>query len=152
MRFRYLVIALTFLTAFATDSMGQSKRPPPDRNQTQRTGQPAAPDQRGTSQSPAVIKILPPDDAEAKARQEADDRAAKDRLDANTIRLGIAAVLVAILQFIAIGVQAWFLWRTVKVSEVAARVAEESGQAVVSQLRAYIFAKEVKLSDFAKNP
>lgn len=151
MRLRCLVIALTFLAAFASDSWGQSKRPP-DAKQTQSTTQPPAADQRGTAQSPAIVKILPPDDAEAKAQQEAQDRAAKDHLDRNTIRLGIAAIVVALLQFIAIGVQAWFLWRTVKVSETAAKVAQESADAVVSQLRAYIFAEHVKLIEFDSNP
>jgi len=137
MRFRCLVIALVFLAAFASDSSGQSQRPP-GAEQTKAAQQPSTPDPRGTAQSPAVVKILPPDDAEAKAKQEAQDRAAKDQLDWNTIKLGIAAIIVALLQFIAIGVQAWFLWRTVKVSETAARVAGESAQAVVSQLRAYV--------------
>jgi hypothetical protein len=138
MRFCCAVIALSLLVAFATDSRGQSKRPPPDRNQTQRADQPPATDQRGTSQSPAIVKILPPEDADAKAKQEADDRAAKDRLDTNTIRLGIAAILVALLQFVGIGIQAVYLRKTVKVSEAVARAAQASAEAVVSQLRAYL--------------
>jgi hypothetical protein len=146
-----LAIALVLLIAFAADSWGQSKGPP-DTKQTQGTQQPAATDLRGTTQSPAIIKILPPDDAEDKAKQETKDRAAKDQLDWNTIKLGIAAVTVALLQFVAIGIQSWFLWRTVRVSETAAKVAQDSAEAVVSQLRAYIFAEHVKLIDFDSNP
>src|SRR5216684_5420296 len=118
-------VALIILAVLASDSWGQSQRPP-DAEQTKAAQQPAATDQRGTAQSPAMVKILPPDDADAKAKQEAEDRAAKDSLDWNTIKLGISAIVVAFLQFIAIGIQGWFLWRTVKVSEIAARVADES--------------------------
>jgi hypothetical protein len=138
MRSRCLLIALALLAPFASDSWGQSKRPPPDRNQTQRADQPAAADPRGTRQSPAIVKILPPEDAEAKAKQEADDRAAKERLDTNTIRLGVAAIVVAFLQFVGIGIQAWFLQGTLKVTAAAADAAKDASKASLLGLRPWI--------------
>jgi hypothetical protein len=99
MKIHHAVIALALLATIASDAWGQSKRPPPDRNQTQRTEQQPSTDERGTAQSPAIVKIVPPDDAEAKAKQEAKDRAAKDRLDTNTIRLGIIGMNLLELAF-----------------------------------------------------
>ena len=139
MRFYCLVIALTFLTANASDSWGQSKRPPQDKNQTQRTEQPTATDQRGTPQSPAIVKILPSEDAEAKAKQEAEDRAAKNRLDTNTIRLTIAAIVVAILQFIGISIQAYYLKGTLRATAAAAQAAIDAAALASQHERAYMF-------------
>lgn len=136
----HAVLGLAILFAPIADSLAQSQQPP-DRNQGQSAQQPATTDQRGTDQSPFIVKVLPTEDTEAKAKQEAADRAAKDALDANTIRLGIAAITVAFLQFIAIGIQAIFLWRAVKVSERAAKSATKSADAVESQLRAYVSGK-----------
>ncbi len=143
---RAVIIALALLLARSGDSWGQSQRPP-NRNQAQTTQQPATTDQRGTEKSPAFVKILPPEDADAKAKQEAADRAAKDALDTNTIRLGIAAIAVAFLQFIAIGVQAWFLWRTVRVSGIAAKAAKDSAD-IAKRTLAVTQRAFVQVTDF----
>jgi hypothetical protein len=115
------------LMAVSAES-AQSQRRPPNRNQTQSTQQPAATDQRGTNQAPLVVKVLPPEDAEDKAKQEAADRAAKDQFDTNTLILGIATVVVAFLQFVAIGVQAIFLWFAFKAAKDAVNAAEKQAK------------------------
>src|SRR6266478_4838934 len=61
MRFRCLAIALALLAAFTSDSWGQSKQPPPNKQTTQ----PPATDQRGTDQVPLAVKVLPAQDAKA---------------------------------------------------------------------------------------
>ena len=55
MRLRCLVVTLALLVAFASDSSGQSRRQPDSRAAQQST----TPDNRGTEQSPVVVKILP---------------------------------------------------------------------------------------------
>ena len=65
MRLRYLVVALMFLAAFASNHWEQlNQRHPP---QSKQAAQPAAPDQRGTDQVPLTVKILPAQDAEKQA-------------------------------------------------------------------------------------
>src|SRR6202790_3419909 len=54
MRLRCLVIALTFVAAIASDSWGQSKQPSPKASQQKATQQ-----ERGTEDSPVVVKVLP---------------------------------------------------------------------------------------------
>jgi hypothetical protein len=83
MRFCCLVIVLAFLAANVSDSWGQSQSAPqrgqPKGNQA---AQPAAPDQRGTDQSPLSVKILPSPDAKQQAeKQERDgnEKAENDR-------------------------------------------------------------------------
>jgi hypothetical protein len=66
----------------------------------------------------------------------------KDRLDTNTIRLGIASVVVAFLQFIAIGIQAVFLWFAFQAARSAVNETRRIGEA---QVRAYLSIKEARI-------
>jgi hypothetical protein len=140
MRRLCLVIALAFLAVNASDSWGQSKALPKDGKEAKRPDQPAAPDQRGTAQLPAIIKILPADDAQAKAKQDSEDRAAKNTLDTNTIRLGILGLAIAFLQFVGIGIQAWFLKGTLQATSAAAQAAIDAASLASQHERAYLFA------------
>ena len=72
MRIRNLVIALTFLAAFGSDSWGQSKRLSP-KSPPEQT-QPAAPDLRGTEQSPLVVRVIPTPQTDAEREGEAKER------------------------------------------------------------------------------
>ena len=135
-RSRHILLGLAFFLALMPDLLARSRRPPPDRNQAQSAQQPAATDQRGTDETPFIVKVLPSEDAKAKAEQEAADRAAKDQLDTNTFRLGIATIIVAFLQFVAIGVQAIFLWLAFKATKKSADIAEAS---LVKLERAFVF-------------
>jgi hypothetical protein len=73
MRFCCLVIALAFLAIFASDSWGQSKQP------SSKVGQQnAAQQERGTENSPVVVKVIPTEKSKDDlAREDAKD---KDKL------------------------------------------------------------------------
>jgi hypothetical protein len=82
MRLYGLVIALAFLAAIASDSWGQSKQPssganPPSKQSTQ----PPAPDQRGTDQSPVVVKILPAPNTEKQTEKQEREWQEKELID-----------------------------------------------------------------------
>jgi hypothetical protein len=80
MRLRYFALALTLLAALASDSWGQSKQPPTKTGQ-----QNAAQQERGTENSPVVVKVIPAekskdeivrDDAKDKEKLAVDERIA----------------------------------------------------------------------------
>jgi hypothetical protein len=93
------VIASTLVVALSSDA--QSQRRPPNQTEIQLAQRPPATDQRGTSQAPLVVKVLPADDADEKSKQEAANREARRQLDTNTFRLSIATVALAFLQVLA---------------------------------------------------
>lgn len=70
MKLRCLVIALALLAAFASDSWGQSKRPPGSDASSKQNTQSAAPDQRGTENMPLSVKILPGEKTGAETTKE----------------------------------------------------------------------------------
>jgi hypothetical protein len=141
--------AIASMLVIALSSDAQSQRRPPNQSETQRAQQPPATDQRvqqppatdqrGTSEAPLVVKVLPTDDAKEKSEQEAADREAKHELDTNTFRLGIATVVVAFLQVVAIGVLAWFLWLAFRATSIAAEAARDSADSSVRAQRPYLY-------------
>lgn len=131
--------AIASMLAIALSSDAQSQRRPPNQNETQRAQQLPAIDQRGTSEAPLVVKVLPTDDAEEKSKQEAADRDAKHQLDTNTFRLGIVTVAVAFLQVVAIGLQALFLWLAFRATTIAAEAARDSANSSVRAQRPYLY-------------
>jgi hypothetical protein len=88
MRLRCLVITLALLMAFASDSQAQSKRQPP------------TPDNRGTEQSPVIVKILP---SEQKPETTESNGLAKWFYGWSlSDRIAVIASLAAFLQFLAL--------------------------------------------------
>jgi hypothetical protein len=75
MRLRCLAVALTLLAAFASDSWGQSNQPPTKTGQQKATQQ-----ERGTENSPVVVKIIP-------AEKSKDDLAREDAKDKEKIAI-----------------------------------------------------------------
>jgi hypothetical protein len=65
-----------------------SSREPRHPAQAQSNGpqQPAATDQRGTEQSPIIVKVLPTPKTDAETAQEAEDRKEKSANDRNLVR------------------------------------------------------------------
>jgi len=119
--------------------VSQAKQP-----ESPRAQEPPKGDQRGTEQSPLVVKIQPPNTQveSEEARQEHDNKAAYDW---DTVLLSFLTVVVGGLTFVAIVVQAFFLWRAVRVSERAANAAQQSANAaqqsatsIINQFRAYV--------------
>jgi hypothetical protein len=140
------------LVLIVSGSDGLSKRRPPNRNETQRTQQPPATDQRGTNQAPLVVKVLPAEDTDEKAKQEAADRAAKGQFDTNTLNLSIATVVVAFLQFIAIGVQAIFLRLAFKAAKKAADAAERQAKTLIAVEAPMPLIVSMKLAQYSQIP
>jgi hypothetical protein len=108
MRLYRLVLALTLLAAFASDSQAQSRNPPGRPN-------PAPNDQRGTDQMPLSVKILPSPGAEQQER-DARERTEADRtLASETQRLAgytrWLAALTAVLAAIALAQAGLFVWQ-----------------------------------------
>jgi hypothetical protein len=78
MKLRQGAIALTFLVALASDSWGQSRQPPT------RTSPPnAAQQERGTDNSPVVVKVLPAE----KSQRELDNDLEKQNTDRRLVEL-----------------------------------------------------------------
>jgi len=59
---------LAFVAAFASDSWGKSKRAPQPETQSTQTN---TPEQRGPEKSPVVVKVLPTQEADEKAKADA---------------------------------------------------------------------------------
>jgi hypothetical protein len=125
MRLRCLVAALAFLAAFASDSWGQSKHSTPPRDEAKTAQQATATDQRGTEQSPAIVKIIPT----PKTAEEAEaDRREKEQKDTNDIRLVVFTGLlfgVGFLQLLVFGWQGIQLKRSVSAAKEATNLARQ---------------------------
>jgi hypothetical protein len=130
MRFYCLVVALTLLAALASDSWGQSKRIP--QPQTQPPQQQTAPEQRGTEKSPMIVKFLPTQETEDKAKTEAKDHEEKRQFDIDTLWLSKATVAIIFLQLLIFGAQAYFLLGTLKVTATVATAADLSARAAIA--------------------
>jgi hypothetical protein len=120
MRLRCLAVALALLAAFASDSWGQSKQPTPPPSQSAQPNQPAKSYERGTEQSPVVVKMLPTKESEEKAAADAnreDEKTKNDRRLARFTELLFWATatlsVVAVLQLGVLGWQGYQLKRTV---------------------------------------
>jgi hypothetical protein len=74
---RQIAIAMTLLVAFASDSWGQSRRP------ARTVPQDAAQQERGTDNSPLVVKVLPAE----KSQSELDNDLEKQRSDRQLVEL-----------------------------------------------------------------
>src|SRR5258708_14698867 len=127
-----LMIVLTFLAATASDSWGQSQQPTPPPTQPAQTNQASKPYQRGTEQSPVIVKVLPTKESEEKdagdARRE-DEKTENDRRLARfTERLfwaTCALSVIALFQLFVFGWQGYQLRETVKATKEAARLANK---------------------------
>jgi hypothetical protein len=111
---RHVIIALALLLAMLGDSWGGSRRPLPShgilisQNQTQAPDQPAqsSVDQRGTEQSPVIVKIAPGPNAKEEADQAKSDRdnktAADRRSEYITVSIAIASAIQTIVLIVTV--------------------------------------------------
>jgi hypothetical protein len=166
MRLRSLVIALTFLVAFASDSWGQSQ------GRSQQMGvkepetaasQPIRPeDQRGTEQSPLIVKVnpTPKTDAEREAEAKERERVAhsekqKEKSDADLVKytaelafftswLAYATLALVVATF-GLGVAAFFQSRDTKASVAEAkRAADIAENSLVKLQRAFVAVQQIR--------
>lgn len=141
-------IALAFwLCYFVGTALSQEQSPRPliasePKHQEPSNSQvPSRSDQRVTDQSPVVVKVQEPQKSQTDISDARQDRNNKATYDWDTWLLSTLTVIVGFLTFIVIGLQAFFLWRTVRVSEKAANAAEKSAGAIISSERAYVFVR-----------
>ena len=106
-----------------------------------------APDQRGTDQSPLIVKITPAPKSEANAAEEAKEREEKAKLDTALVKFNgdlafytLILAIVAFLQFVALVAQALLLGGTLKATTVAANVAKD---ALITTERAFVFLDDI---------
>jgi len=160
MKFRYLVIALIFLAALASDSWGQSK----GRSQQMGIKQPETAtsqpipteDQRGTEQSPLVVKVNPAPKTDAEREDESKERERvaksdrqKEKSDADLVKYtselafftkGLFYATIALFAATAgLGVAAFFQSRDTKASVAQAKRAADIAEASLVKLqRAFV--------------
>jgi hypothetical protein len=117
-----LTVALLLCTAAAGQSQepipSQGKAGQPEQTQSKNADDKANTSDRGTEQWPLIIRMLRSPEDKEQAEQDAKDRNVKTTLDRRLVDFtGDLAeftrwlVVVAILQFIAMGVQAWYLYK-----------------------------------------
>ena len=126
MKLRWLVILLAPLTAFASDSRGQSKQPTPPPAQAAQTNQTSKPDERGSERSPIIVKILPTKESEEKVAADAhreDEKTENDRRLARFTELLFwvtgALSVIALFQLFVFGWQGFQLKQSVSAAKEA---------------------------------
>src|ERR1700736_1160530 len=137
---RHVVLGLVLL-ALVGSSWGRSQRPPPSptepdrQTQTQTKGDQKKPpdDNRGTEQSPFVVKIIGTEPKAQNGTADNSERHQEKSPDWWMIGATLALVCVGLLQFVAFVVQARRLGQTINIMEGTAG----------RQLRAYVGLKGV---------
>jgi hypothetical protein len=125
-------IALAAQSQPPTPRTGKSKGNPPQNKATTTQQQPAT-DQRGTEQSPVVVKVLPTPKTQEEAAQEKDDRDDKASASRWTMWLAGLTVLVGCGQLIVYGIQARRLRETIDKMDAIAKDQTKDMQASIAQ-------------------
>jgi hypothetical protein len=86
----------------------------------------AEPDQRGTQESPLIVKIFPTQQTEAETRQAEEERENKSTPDWWMVRFTAILGFIGFLQLLAFGWQGWQLRRGVSVAAQAANEARDA--------------------------
>jgi hypothetical protein len=155
---RYLVAAL-FLLFAATVAFSQ--QPPPAKGKSGQPQQPSMTDQRGTQQTPLVVKVLPIPKTNEEEAQEAKERNEKEALDRritdatdNIAYFNKILAAVAVLQFLALIFQAWMLRRTVNTSRASERAyvtMSHEAPGVVFETEG-LFYLTIKVKNYGRTP
>jgi hypothetical protein len=137
-----LAVMLVALCVPVTAALAQShsgehgKRPQEQPAQTQQT---TPDDKRGTEQSPLIVKMVPAQKDQNDTKREDQERSQKEELDRQLVdfngqlaKYTLWLVIVAILQFAVLGIQALVLGWTLRATNRALRITE----------RAFVFLNE----------
>jgi hypothetical protein len=149
-----IVLGPVLLLALCAECSALSQQPSPterkagqpEQQQPKAPKQPATTDQRGTEQSPLIVKTLPTtktqEEAE-QARNEREEKATNDQevieFDRRLVIIGWLQLAVFALQLIVFSYQAWKLRQTVDATEYAADAAKKSADSLRNIERAYVF-------------
>jgi hypothetical protein len=118
-----LVIALVCSFSLVAAAQSAPKAPEQKPSNTQQT---APADQRGTEQSPAIVKILPTPKTPEEAAQDSKERKEKADGDWALVKLTGALAIVGALQLLVFGYQAWKLRETVQAAAQQSKDMENS--------------------------
>jgi hypothetical protein len=156
--------------AVAGDVCAQSKRPSPRRgegrqpqqSQTQTPQQPPAANQRGTEESPLIVRSVKSSDDAAQDTEDRKDKAANDRetiaINRNLVVIGFLQLAVFVGQLFVFGYQAWKLRQTVQAAVEQSRdmkasiaVAQRAAEAAELSAKAAIGVELpiISITDFA---
>ncbi|MGP8052150.1 MAG: hypothetical protein ACLPYB_16295 [Desulfobaccales bacterium] len=109
--------------------------------------QKAESDKRGTTESPLIVKTINPPKTAAEADQERSYQDEKASQNWWIVRFTGILAAVAILQFLALAFQAWYLRKGFKITEIAANAAKESAEVAETALhiseRAYLSIEQI---------
>jgi hypothetical protein len=109
-----LFISIMILSSYSQDHNAKTKR----------AQQSPTPDQRGTKQSPLVIKPLKPDQTDEEINRDEEERKNKSKNDGNIVKLTAALALIALGQLGIYAYQAQKLRQTVKSAEDQSKATE----------------------------
>lgn len=153
---RDLIGAIVVALCLAWSASAQSQQPSPNagiaksnppQNKATHSAQPNKTDQRGTEETPVIIKISPAQKSETETAEDAKERQEKAELDRKLVDFNrdlayYTKVLawVAGLQFLALVGQVIFLRLAFRESKRAADIARD---AMVAGERAFVFATQV---------
>jgi hypothetical protein len=138
LKLHHVILALALLFAMLGDSwsrsqhhprhIGQNPIPPP--SQSTQPNNSTTTDQRGTEQSPLIVKVLPPanrdDESNPKSKSEA------ETTTHYLVGATIALAVIGFLQLLVFGWQGIQLGRTVKATKEAAHAAGLSARAAIA--------------------
>jgi hypothetical protein len=99
---RHVILALALLLAMLGDSWGGSHRPPPRHGKLKSQIQTHGPVQRGTEQSPLIVKIAPGPNADEQAAQVQRDRDTKAAADRRSEYITVSIAIISAIQAIAL--------------------------------------------------
>jgi hypothetical protein len=151
---RHAIVGFALLTVVVGNSSARSKHPSPsegksgqpEQSQAEQTQQGAPADQRGTEQSPVIVKVLPTENSTQNSSQVPEQRNDKSTTDWWLVVFTGLLVVVGVGQGIVFAIQAYRLKQTVEemksatiATTVAAKAAQDSADALPAIERAYIF-------------
>jgi hypothetical protein len=111
---------------------------PEQQTNTSEKEKPSNPDKRGTAELPLVVRPLAAEKTQQEAEEDTRDRRDKRWYEGATLVIGVATLLILIVQAIAFFVQAWRLQQTINTMKGLGREQREIGEA---QVRAYVSIK-----------
>jgi hypothetical protein len=154
LRSQQIVLGLALLLALCAECLALSQRPSPterkagqpEQQQPQAPKESAATDQRGTEQSPLVVKVQPTPETETEAAANREEREQRSANEQETTKFNRFLVIIGALQLVVFvgqlsvfSYQAWKLRQTVGATENAADAAKKSADSLRNIERAYVF-------------
>jgi hypothetical protein len=130
-----VLLALLSLVVVGSVYAQSPKQPLPHSNPAQEAPKP---NERGTEQSPLVIKVLPPLNEDEKAAAAEKERKDKSESDWSLVILTGVLAIIGVIQIIVFGLQARRLRQTVTATKDAADAALKTAKNAETTERAYV--------------